>query len=293
LANPPVVNDDLIYIGCEETYLMVIENDQSVDGDQIEICGYTQPANGTVWADVGLMLYTPNPGFTGTDTFTYMACDEQGAADSGTVTVVVECDAPCVDTTLEACTRVNTPVDLCVTFCTPDAFINDIISTYNANVMQLNNTCFRYIASFDNTQDALSVSYCDDAGVCETIMVNIDINADCANPGFGGQPVPEIEQEEKCAIHFPSGFSPNGDGINEVFRPLDAVHCYENAMAEVKIFNSQGRLLCESYDELGQLSWNGKLGNSNEQVLPGTYFYVITVEEETSKETFTGFVELR
>lgn len=293
LANPPVVNDDLIYIGCEETYLMVIANDVSVDGDAIEICGYTQPANGTVWADVGLMLYTPNPGFTGTDTFEYMACDEQGAADSGIVTVIVECDAPCVDTQLEACTRINTPVDICVTFCSPDAVINDLGSTFNANLMQLNSTCFRYIASFNNAVDAVSASYCNAQGVCETIMVDISINDDCANPGIGGQPAPALVFEEKCEINFPSGFSPNGDGVNEMFRPLDAVNCYENAMAEVKIFNAHGQLLCESYDELSALSWNGKIGSSEENVVPGTYFYVITVEELESKETFKGFIELR
>lgn len=35
------------------------------------------------------VTYTPNPGFTGTDTFTYQVCDSGGNCSTGTVTVVV------------------------------------------------------------------------------------------------------------------------------------------------------------------------------------------------------------
>ncbi len=35
------------------------------------------------------LTYTPNPGFSGTDTFTYQVCDSGGNCSTGTVTVVV------------------------------------------------------------------------------------------------------------------------------------------------------------------------------------------------------------
>ena len=35
------------------------------------------------------LTYTPNPGFTGTDTFTYQVCDSGGNCSTATVTVVV------------------------------------------------------------------------------------------------------------------------------------------------------------------------------------------------------------
>jgi gliding motility-associated-like protein len=56
------------------------------------------PANGTVVVnDNGTpndpsddtLVYTPNPGFIGTDTFTYTLCDDQGRCDSAIITVIV------------------------------------------------------------------------------------------------------------------------------------------------------------------------------------------------------------
>jgi unsaturated chondroitin disaccharide hydrolase len=40
------------------------------------------------------ITYTPNPGFTGTDTFTYQVCDSAGQTATATVTVVVQPSAP-------------------------------------------------------------------------------------------------------------------------------------------------------------------------------------------------------
>ncbi|MCK9487427.1 MAG: Ig-like domain-containing protein [Dehalococcoidia bacterium] len=51
--------------------------------------GFTQPANGTVVATMGGLTYTPAPGFTGVDTFTYGISDGNGGSDTATVTVTV------------------------------------------------------------------------------------------------------------------------------------------------------------------------------------------------------------
>ncbi len=40
------------------------------------------------------ITYTPNPGFTGTDTFTYLVCDNNGQTATATVTVVVQPSGP-------------------------------------------------------------------------------------------------------------------------------------------------------------------------------------------------------
>ncbi|GEL45369.1 hypothetical protein CHO01_04850 [Cellulomonas hominis] len=59
----------------------------------------TPPANGTVALAGGALVYTPAPGFVGTDTFTYRICadDVSPACDTATVTVVVTGDGPPVD----------------------------------------------------------------------------------------------------------------------------------------------------------------------------------------------------
>ncbi|MGH9278702.1 MAG: Calx-beta domain-containing protein [Acidimicrobiales bacterium] len=50
----------------------------------------SDPSNGTVQVTTnGSFLYTPNPGFQGTDSFTYQATDKRGQSDTATVTVTV------------------------------------------------------------------------------------------------------------------------------------------------------------------------------------------------------------
>ncbi|CAM9325532.1 unnamed protein product, partial [Laminaria digitata] len=67
----------------------VKDNDVFVEGSVIT--GTSQPANGSVVInDDGTVTYSPNDGFTGTDTFTYTATTPDGNnADTATVTVVV------------------------------------------------------------------------------------------------------------------------------------------------------------------------------------------------------------
>ncbi|RMB56458.1 tandem-95 repeat protein, partial [Dokdonia sinensis] len=54
------------------------------------ITNITDPANGTVTIGVnGVVTYTPDPNFNGTDTFVYTITDDNGNTSSATVTVVV------------------------------------------------------------------------------------------------------------------------------------------------------------------------------------------------------------
>ena len=70
--------------------LGVMANDADPDGDAFDISISGPPANGTVVVNGdGSVTYTPNSGFTGTDTFEYTITDEQGATDTAEVTVHV------------------------------------------------------------------------------------------------------------------------------------------------------------------------------------------------------------
>ncbi len=67
------------------------------------ITDFTQPASGSVGCDPAAIpcvaLYTPNPGFEGSDSFDYIICDNfSGICDTATVylTVGVDCSAGCV-----------------------------------------------------------------------------------------------------------------------------------------------------------------------------------------------------
>ncbi len=73
----------------ESVTIDVLGND---DGDATLTGDLTQPANGTVAIVDGQIVYTPDAGFTGTDTFTYQVTDPDGNLATATVTVTVEGD---------------------------------------------------------------------------------------------------------------------------------------------------------------------------------------------------------
>ena len=74
--------------------IAVLSNDT---GNGLLIAGFTTPANGSVTIGANNnLIYTPNPGFAGVDSFTYTIVDESSASSQSTVTIDVASanDAP-------------------------------------------------------------------------------------------------------------------------------------------------------------------------------------------------------
>lgn len=68
----------------------VTGNDTDPDGDSVELTSVGGPEHGSVTINPdGSVSYTPDPGFSGTDTFSYTISDSHGHTAGGTVTVVV------------------------------------------------------------------------------------------------------------------------------------------------------------------------------------------------------------
>lgn len=66
----------------------VLANDSDADGDALVATLVTQPTNGSLTLDLtGAFTYTPDPNFSGTDTFTYTASDGVLASAETTVTL--------------------------------------------------------------------------------------------------------------------------------------------------------------------------------------------------------------
>jgi large repetitive protein len=61
-----------------------------VDGDALTYAIATPPANGNVALAGSVATYTPTAGFTGTDTFTFVANDGFESSSAGTITVTVD-----------------------------------------------------------------------------------------------------------------------------------------------------------------------------------------------------------
>lgn len=89
----PFAEDDAYSVDENQTLTIdpagVLANDSDIDGDSLTAEIVTGPTNGTLTlAADGSFVYTPNPGFAGTDTFTYAAFDGTDAA-TAVVTITV------------------------------------------------------------------------------------------------------------------------------------------------------------------------------------------------------------
>jgi len=89
--NPPVANNDsATTLKDTPVTINVLVNDNDPDGDPLTIVSVTNPPNGSVINNGNSVSYTPDPGWTGTDTFDYTISDGKGGSDTATVTVTVQ-----------------------------------------------------------------------------------------------------------------------------------------------------------------------------------------------------------
>lgn len=87
---PAAVDDSAGTFRDTEVTIAVTANDTDPDGDPVTVAAAGSPANGTASiAGSASIEYVPNPGFVGTDTFSYDITDPSGARDTATVAVTV------------------------------------------------------------------------------------------------------------------------------------------------------------------------------------------------------------
>ena len=91
--------------------IAVLANDSDPDGDTLTVVEVSAPAHGTaVVADAGEVVYTPEPGYHGTDRFTYVVGDGSGLTAQAAVEVTVLAAPLTVDDAVE--TAEDTPVTI-------------------------------------------------------------------------------------------------------------------------------------------------------------------------------------
>lgn len=93
------------------------------------------------------------------------------------------------------------------------------------------------------------------AGGCRSPLIPVNITVD------------------ECDITVPNVFTPNGDGINDLFSfhsdGMNGLHC--------KIFNRWGNLIYEWNDILG--GWDGTNMHNGKLVSDGVYYYIADIED--------------
>jgi len=91
-------------------------------------------------------------------------------------------------------------------------------------------------------------------------------------------------------IYVPNAFTPDGSGVNEIFKPvMDGFDPYDYTLL---IFNRWGEVIFESHDM--EVGWDGKFAGQDYQTQDGVYNWKIVAGLEHSNDTkvFVGHVSL-
>ncbi|MCB9148126.1 MAG: tandem-95 repeat protein [Caldilineaceae bacterium] len=95
---PQAANDTATTSAGQAVTINVLANDSDPDGDALTVTILQQPQHGSAVVNGVAIVYTPESGYQGADTFTYAVTDGQGATASATVTITVQqtADGPAI-----------------------------------------------------------------------------------------------------------------------------------------------------------------------------------------------------
>lgn len=91
----------------------------------------------------------------------------------------------------------------------------------------------------------------------------------------------------ECIPALPNAFSPNGDGINDIFKVIQNNNCIP-AQYSLHIYNRWGTLVFVS--ENADTGWDGRYQNKEQEI--GTYVYYLRSADQNHSTTRTGSVTL-
>lgn len=196
--DPPVARDDSVTtLQDTPVTVRVLENDSDPNDDPLTVVDVTQPANGTATINPDqTVTYTPNPGFTGTDTFTYTISDGLETATARvTVAVVTELNQPPIAVNDAVTTGVDTAITLDVLANDSDPNAGDVIRVtrivrspaYGSAEVQPDGR-IRYTPNPGFLgRDSFTYEICDDGipVLCDTATVTVEVS-----PGGVGVGIP-------------------------------------------------------------------------------------------------------
>jgi gliding motility-associated-like protein len=80
---------------------------------------------------------------------------------------------------------------------------------------------------------------------------------------------------DECSNYLlPNVFSPNGDGMNDIYKPYRTAYVDR---VEMTIFNRWGLEVFRTEDP--DINWDGKISDTDQLVAPGVYYYICDVYE--------------
>ena len=109
---PAIRPDNASVVEGTSVNIDVLQNDDNPDGDALVVSSVSSPLHGSVEILNNLLRYTSITGFTGTDSFTYSACDRANHCDSAGVVVTVIAEVLAKD---DSATTISAPILIDVT----------------------------------------------------------------------------------------------------------------------------------------------------------------------------------
>jgi gliding motility-associated-like protein len=186
---------------------------------------------------------------------------------------------------------------------TPDCGImQNVLSWTNPNTY-CSNDAVKYIIYFARTteEDLQPVATIDDINITSyTHMDNyegVPSIAGCyavtAVDSFGNEsPVVNTICVDNCPVYeLPNVFTPNGDGMNDLFIALPYRYVKD---VDIRIYDRWGLVMFETADP--DVKWDGKNKDTKKQCPDGVYFYLCTVNEirveGITPRVIKGFIQL-
>jgi gliding motility-associated-like protein len=287
--NPPVAENDVLTItDCSSVTIEVLQNDSDPDGDELTApVIITDVTSGelTVNED-GTFDYLPELGFEGDVTFTYEICDipESGEPLCDQAEVTISVIQP--DQQLSCFIEVVLPVSEAGNDAEAEVIVSGGWGDYTYEWSDGQTTA---VATGLSPGDYFVIVT--DAEGCAT---GCEITIEEYDEGEPG----DDDQQQACEFFIPEGFSPNDDGINDYFI-IECMEQYPNATIEV--YTRWGVMVYEkenygNTDLMGSTEawWDGRSDNKmtvgKEKLPPGTYFYILHLND--GSDPITGSVFL-
>jgi gliding motility-associated-like protein len=282
---PPHVNDTTVTIQQDSTVIICMDIIDA-EGNSPYSATVGCEDNGTVtWIINGNQLcvtFTPNAGFTGTDSLCVIICDAAGACDSSVIVVIV---IPPVSVLIAnpdfRTTKTNTPVVITI-------LDNDVAPNSTFDLSSISVTQYPLHGSVIINSNG-TATYTPDAYYTGTDIFIYNVCNNDFNPACDTAKVTIVIEPNDLTI--PTGFSPDKDGVNETF-VITGIEKFPNAI--LQIYNRWGNLVFESEIPYRN-DWDGTSnvrGVAFGSDLPeATYFYLL--ETGTEEKPYSGYVILK
>ena len=113
--------------------------------------------------------------------------------------------------------------------------------------------------------------------IIETLLIDCETGEECTDP-------PGISECWPWTVYIPNTFSPNNDGINDIWQIIYNLDCWVDV--EFRIFNRWGEMIYHGYDFnfSSYPFWDGSINGGGYYAADGVYVYTFYGRREDSPE---------